>query len=373
MKLFNEYITEASSLEDDHLGHLTHAKDIAHEEPKHAQQAHDLIHEFHKFRQGKPSKVGASLKIDGGSSIHIIHDSKGVGVSDKHRYKRGVVARSEEEIDQHFGHQPAYAAALKHVLKNGEHLVNKGHHIQGDLLHSPEEPAKKSGPEHIAVTPNRITYRARTTAPVGIAVHTEYKDGKAHAVSDNALKHTSQVFVPQHKIDSKEHHYSEHDQKATETHLAAAKALLKDHSSEHLTPEHQKHFTVYLNRSTRTDTPPSVEGYKKHLHSEGEKAANKLKTDAGKEKKRKEYESLAKHVDKNAHHFQRSIDIRHHLGQATEHALKGIEHKDMETKIDGKKSPGEGVVIHRAGRPVAKLVPKEVSKALLNNPRFGRG
>ena len=67
------------------------------------------------------------------------------------------------------------------------------------------------------------------------------------------------------------------------------------------------------------------------------------------------------------------MDIHHHLEQATEHVLKGVHHPDMETSIDGKKSAGEGVVLQKGGRPVAKLVPRKVSTAILNNPRFGRG
>jgi hypothetical protein len=48
----------------------------------------------------------------------------------------------------------------------------------------------------------------------------------------------------------------------------------------------------------------------------------------------------------------------------------------METSIDGKKSPGEGIVLQKKHngklRPVSKLVPVKVSNAILNNPRFAK-
>jgi len=373
MLTFQSFITEVkavgTSIESEQLGHLTHAKAIEHESPQHHMLGHDLIRQFHNARMGKSNPVKASLKTDGGASIHIIHDEKGVGVSDKHRFVRGVVARTPEEIDKHFGHAPGYAAALKHVLTHGHEVVNKGHHVQGDMLYTPSDETTKRG-EHTSMTPNRITYKAKTKAPLGIALHTEYKDGKAQALSKGATKKSPNIFTPEHEYHPEPSTYSEKDRAATEHHLNAAKALLTGHTSKHLTPEHQMHFATYINRTTRKGETPSVNGYKKHLEGEGTKAAGKVKTPAAKERKVAEHASLISHVDKNASHFQRSLDIHHHLEQATEHVLKGVEHPDMQTHIDGKKSAGEGIVLQKAGRPIAKLVPKTVSNAILNNTRF---
>lgn len=376
MYSFIQYLTEASSVDDEMLGHLTHTKDIPHEEAKHADKAVDLIHQFHKLRQGQSSSVTASLKHDGGSSVHVMHDDKGIGVSDKHRMARGVVARTPEDVDKHFGHAPGYAQAMKHLLSHGKEFVNKGHHVQGDLLFTPSDKPKRSG-EHTSYTPNRITYKAKTKAPLGIAVHTEVTNGVAHGLTKNALKHSEHVFVPHEEYKPEPSTYSHEDRKATETHLNAAKALMKNHSTEHLAPEHVPQFTTYLNRTTRKGTAASVEGYKQHLESEGKKAAGKLKTEAGQSKTMGKFNSMIKHVEKNAPHFQRSLDIRHHLSQATEHVLKGVSHPDLKTSIDNKESAGEGVVLRQKDssgkqRPVSKLVPQKVSNAILNNPRFPR-
>ena len=380
MLKFSEYLFE-SSVDDEMLGHLTHTKDLPHEAPQHGHTAIDLIHDFHQHRMGQKTKTGASLKTDGGASVHLVHDEHGVGVSDKHRIARGVIARTPEEVDKHFGHAPEYAHSLKHLLAHGHEVVAKGHHIQGDLMHTPGDPQSSQHGEHTTTTPNRITYKAKTKAPLGYAVHTEVSKGVAHAPSKGAVKTGSKnVFVPTANYDKPNPStYSAADRAATEHHLGKARELMSKHTTAHLTPEHVNpksggHFTTYLNRTTRRGEEASVAGYKAHLKSEGEKAAGKLKTAAGQEKTRAKFAALSSHVDANHEHFQRSLDIRHHLGQATEHVLKGVEHPDMQTSIDGKKSQGEGIVLQRKiggkMRPVSKLVPRKVSHAILNNPRF---
>ena len=382
MLKFVEFLNEATSVDDEMLGHLTHTKDLPHEAPQHGHTAIDLIHNFHKMRQGQSSNVGASLKTDGGASVHVVHDAKGVGVSDKHRIARGVVARTPEEVDKHFGHQPQYAASLKHLLAHGHEFVGKGHHVQGDLMHTPGDPQSSHAKGVTTTTPNRITYKAKTSAPVGFAAHTEVTKGVAHAPTKGALKKSKNVFVPEPNYKPDPSTYSAEDRAKVEHHLGKARELMSAHSTHHLTPEHIDpkkggHFTTYLNRTTRRGEDASVEGYKSHLKAEGEKAASKLKTAAGQEKARAKFAGHIAHVDQHAEHFQRSLDIRHHLGKATEHVLRGVSHPDMETSIDGKKSQGEGIVLQKkdkAGkmRPVSKLVPVKVSNAILNNPRFAK-
>lgn len=381
MKRFSEYLTEmASSVEEEALGHLTHAKDIAHEDPAYGQYALKLLHDFHKHRMGKtPAGFGASLKHDGGASVIVKNDVNGVAVTDKHRAMRGVEARTPADIKKHFGKHPGYAAALQHLLAHGGELVSPGKTIQGDLLFTPKDKttARKRGGV-VEYTPNRIAYRAKTNASIGLAAHTEYTDGIAHALSPDALRPTSNIFVPAHDYSRPDPgSYSKEDRKAAEGHIAAASKLLSQHTTEHLTPNHIAQFTIYNNRSARAATPPTVEGYMSHLAGERDRAAKKLKTDKGKNRVRATYNDMIQHVANNKEHFDRSLAIRHHMEQATEHLLNGISHPDLETRVDKKRTPGEGVVLQRQDtnglmRPVGKLVPMGIQYALGNNPRFPR-
>lgn len=381
MLSLKSYLTEAktkTSVDAALLSHLTHAKDLPHELPGPGHEhGVNLIHEFHKLRTGQPTSIVATHKVDGGASVVVGHDKEGTFVSDKHRHARGVVARNEEDIDKHFGHAPSYAASMKHVLAHAHHIVNPGHTVQGDLLFTEHDKGIRKGGS-VTAHANRIQYGIKTPAKMGIAVHTQITDGIAHKPSKGAISHHPEVFKPNLDFDPGKHAYAQKDRKATEMHLQKAKELISknpDHS--HLTEEHQTHFTTYMNRSTRKGTTPSVEGYKAHLEEEGVKKAGTVKTEAAKATHLNKFKSMAEHVEKNRGAFENTLAINHHLSQATEHVLKGIKHTDMTTKIDNKPSDTEGIVLvkrdeQKRQRPVAKLVPKEVSKAILNNPRFGR-
>lgn len=381
MLSLKSYLTEArqkTSVDAALLTHLTHAKDLPHELPGPGHEhGVNLIHEFHKLRTGQPTSIVATHKVDGGASVVVGHDKQGPFVSDKHRHTRGVVARTHEEIDQHFGHSPEYAASLKNVLDHAHHIVNPGHTVQGDLLFTEHDKGIRKGGT-VTAHANRIQYGIKTPAKVGIAVHTEITNGVAHKPSKGAISSHPEVFKPDLEFHPNKHPYSEKDRKMTEQHLSAAKELINknpDHS--HLTDEHQQHFTIYMNRTTRKGTSPSVEGYKSHLEEEGIKKAGTVKTAAAKATHINKFKSLADQVEKNRDAFENTIKINHHLSQATEHVLKGIKHSDMTTKIDGKSSDTEGVVLLKRDqqkrlRPVAKLVPKEVSHQILNNPRFAK-
>lgn len=370
--------TGASSVEEELLGHLTHAKDVGHEDPQHASMALDMMEEFHKMRQGLPSTAQPSLKHDGGSSVHIIRDKRGrLGVSDKHRFARGVVAYTPEDIDKHFGHQPSYAQALKHLLTHGRDIVGRGTHLQGDLLWTPGDPQARQRAGRTKYTPNRLTYEGQSKAPIGLAIHTQITNGVAHSPNPGSIGSSDKIFVPQYQYQPDPHNYSEEARNAVEHHLSKAREILQDHDTSHLTPDHIYNFTIYNNRATRRGETPSLEGYIRHLKDEGEKAASKMKTPIGQERKRGFFQNLARHAMENKEGFGRSIALRDHLQRATDYLVGGIEHPDLKTTLDGKPSLGEGLVLGRKDgkgliRPALKLVHSGIQRALGNNPRFGR-
>lgn len=378
LKVYLQEAKTKTSVDAELLSHLTHAKDLPHELPGPGHEhGVNLIHEFHKLRTGQPGSVVATHKVDGGASVVVGHDEKGPFVSDKHRHARGAVARTPEEVDEHFGHAPSYAADLKNVLEHAHHIVNKGHTVQGDLLFTEHSKDQRKGPT-VTAHANRLQYKIKTPAKMGIAIHTEISNGIAHKPTKNAIASHPEVFKPNLDFDASKHTYKPADRKMTEQHLESAKKLIgANPDTSHLTEEHQKHFTVYMNRSTKNSKIPSVEGYKTHLHDEGIKKADTVKTANAKAAHIEKFKSLAHQVDQNKDKFENTIKINHHLSLATEHVLKGIKHPDMETSIDNKPSDTEGIVLlkkdqQRRLRPVAKLVPKEVSHKILNNPRFAK-
>lgn len=379
-ELEENYITEArqatTSVDEDLLGHLTHTRDLPHEAPQHAQTAIELLQQFHNLRSGLPSTITASYKHDGGASIHIINQNGRIGVSDKHRFKRGVIAWSPEEIDQHFGHIPEYAAGLKHIWANGQNIVGRNRHVQSDTYWFPNDTHREMG-GMTTFTANRITGKVRSKAPVGLAIHSEITNGVAHVPTKGAILSHPSIFVAQNDFKPDPHNYDLESRNAVQHHLQAAKDLLQDHDTSHLTPEHIQHFTTYMNRTLRGGTEPSLKGYLKHLQQTQQVEVGKRKSPVGQQRISSFYDNMMQHVRDNSDGFQRSLQLRHHLSQATEALLKNLRHPDIETSIDGVASPGEGVVLAQKdkqgkSRPVSKLVSRPVSQKILNNPRFAK-
>lgn len=379
LKIEEQYIIEArrggTSVNNELLGHLSHVKDIPHEDAAHTQTALNLLEQFHKLRQGLPSSISASLKHDGGASVHIVNNNGRIGVSDKWRIDRGEIAYTPEDIDKHFGHAPEYAASLKHLLIHGAEIASRGEHLQGDLLYTPHDTHRREMGGITTYTSNRITYRGKTKAPLGIALHTKVVNGIAQTLTGR--RGSKNIFVPEYQYKPDPHNYSLESRNAVDYHIRKARELLADHNPSHLTPEHKERYATYINSTVKRGTHPTIKGYIKFLQQQGATEVGKLKSDAGRQRKQQYYQSLMNHVQTNAEGFNRSMQIREHLQAATDHALNGLQHPDLQTSIDGIKSRGEGVVLamkdkEGRSRPVSKLVPTEVQRTLLNNPRFGR-
>jgi hypothetical protein len=359
------------------LDHLPHCKNIFHEaESQNEDLGHNLIWIFHNIRQGKKNQIldkyRASLKVDGRASIHLIHDNFGVGISDKHRFKRGIIARNINDIDKHFGHEPEYADHLKSVFPHTKEIVNAGYHVQGDLLYTQLVHIDKKN-DHIEVTPNMITYSIKTGASMGIAVHSEIKGNKSYILYKEALKRSSNIFVPKIEYDDSVCTYSKPDCAAVEKNLKLANKIIQNHTNTYLTPRHKHYFTLYINKTNRTKEKCSINGYMQYLEMVREKHIEKIKSHAGKEKaKRYHFSEIELYLQENLEHFQKSIDLHRYLEDATEHVLNGIQHHDMITSINGEKSQGEGIVLYYNNKPISKLVSKTISNVILNNNRYNK-
>lgn len=379
-----EQVLFESSVDEEALTHLTHARELHRVAPQHQNKSVDLIRQFHNLRQGKSSTVSASHKFDGGASIIVGHGE----VSDKHRAARNVYAKTPKEVDEHFGHAPEYADHLKNILSQSKDLVAKGKRVQGDFLFRKGTRKTTSIGPKVSSKENKIKYEMHTPASVGIAFHHEITHGVAHGISPGTVHGNKNVFVPKHEYTPDPKTYSSEDRKAVEHHLHQAQKLIDQHTTTHLTSSHigeknkPGHLHMYVNSTVRNGTEPSVSGYEKHLKERGVTEASRLSTRAGQNRRMAHFDSLVKHVEQNKKHFQRTFDVEHHLNQATEHVLKGISHPDVKPTIDGKHEPaGEGIVLsqkdkqHRL-RPMVKLVRRSVSQKLLDPlhkmQRFGK-
>jgi len=391
--LKEEFIIEAAT-DTGKLKHLDHVEDHAHnsgdEGFHHAFHSLEHTHDLIKGKKKDGSSVTA--KYDGAPSIVFGHHPKTgkffVGTKSVFN-KDPKINHTEEDIDKNHGHAPGLAAKLKHALKHLPKVTPKGKVYQGDLMHSgvksksnPEGDVEhKEGKYHFK--PNTISYSTKkdsdhgkkiASSKIGVVPHTEYKGKdlesmKAHFNADvSQMKSHKDVHVisPHHDMSKVKH--SEENQKGYEHHMKKATEhfnKIEDGHHEAIGAHaHNTHINTYINKTVREGSKPSVNGYKDHVKDHYQKKADKVKTDAAKEKHIGVGKEHTDHVDANKKHFQRAFDIHHHLQSAKNHLVKSLStHQDFDHHIGGVKSKGEGFVVSKDNKP-SKLVDRaEFSRA----------
>ena len=226
-------------------------------------------------------------------------------------------------------------------------------------MHSGDTEEKKGG--KVSFKPNTITYTAtgdrakeHKDAKLGVVTHTKY-EGKDMA-SMKATPNVKDSDFGTHKDVA--HHTAEHDtskityppnaQHNFQSHMDAAKQIHDKHGKEmyKATEMHRgenTHMTTYINSTVKNDEKPSAEGFQKHITSQGEKAAAKVKTEKSQAAKRAEHASHVEHVEANKEHYENLFQMHHHLQQAKNTLVKHLETHEggYEHRINGVKSKPE--------------------------------
>lgn len=361
MLKFKSYLNEGyestvlTHLEHPHHLHIQHGKTGF-------SAAKKFLNKTHHALSGKSHDMHISRKVDGGVSVIVGHDEKGVHVSTKSGFNvNPKINRSHADIERNHGHSAGLVKTLKHVHDNAHKFVNKGHTVQGDLLYTKADaPKHKSGITHY--TPNALPmHHEGKPKNIAIALHTHYKNGKAHAgVPSNAVKSHPDVHLHDTSFKPTSSKYTQEHRKQFQHHMAKAEEHHKKVGNyTHLNDTHKLHMQTYLNQTVRDKSTPNVDAYKKHLQNYGVKAASKVKTDAAKQRHINTWNSHADHVEKHRDHFHNTFKVHDHLKHAKDAVIKGHMHPS-----------DEGLVVAH-GKGKVKLVPSHVSHALLTNTRFG--
>ena len=232
--------------------------------------------------------------------------------------------------------------------------------VQGDIMHGGYGDGLEEKGDKIKFKPNTIEYGLDKNSPegkkaskskIGVAIHTVYKNGVAKPISDadrSRLKEHPDV----HNISTKTEitpTYSAADKKKVKRHLDAAKKahIELGHEGYTAVEPHGQHLETYLNQTVRKGTKPNVDEFKKYLHDKGEKEASKVSTEKSKEAKRSAIRNIIQHVSNNAHHFTNSLNISHHLQQATNHLSKVLGSSSQYSHhIDDTEAGPEGHVLY---------------------------
>lgn len=388
MITFKQLITEATS--EDKLTHLEHAEDhVLNAGAAGFEHANKTLTGIHNALQGKASNVSISTKYDGSPSIVFgRHPETGkFFVASKSAFnKNPKINYSEKDIEENHGHAPGLVQKLKAALKHLPKVTpNKGV-FQGDIMHSgvksKDNPhgdvTLSKGQAHF--TPNTITYSTHKpdeaedvkNSKFGVAVHTSYSGDSFNTMkakyNSNAegFSHHPDVHMVDTTHETSKTKYKPEQAAEFEQHMKQASALHKKLSKGGYAAAeaHTDHLKTYINKTVRTGEKPSVEGYKDHVTLHHTKAADKLKTEAGKNKALGAGKELTGQIDAQSEHFGNLLQLHHHLQSAKNvlaHALSS--HTSHTHSINGRETKPEGHVAVIDNRPTKIVDREEFSKA----------
>ena len=390
MITLTQLIVESTASEEK-LTHLEHAED----HPINAgaqgyEHAKRTLTSVHNALLGGKSDATLSTKFDGSPSIVFGHNPENgkFFVASKSAFnKKPKINYTEEDVDQNHGHAPGLAEKLKIALKHLPKVSPKEGVFQGDVMHSGGTQGDVQMHDGKAsFTPNTITYT--TTKPgegeqaakskIGVAVHTAYHGPsfaglKAMYNSGNDLLNEHPDV---HLLDTSYHPdkatYSDADRQQFEQQMEGAAEhhkQLKGAGYKALA-SHTDNLKTYINRTVRENTFPNVEGYKQHVQELHAKEADKLKTEASKNKKIQAGNDMAADVDKNAKHFEAAFNLHRHLQNAKDALGRALStHSEYDHTIGSQKVKPEGYVAVINNRPTKIVDRAEFSRLNFENSR----
>ena len=154
-----------------------------------------------------------------------------------------------------------------------------------------------------------------------------------------------------------------------EHHMAAAKELhdKQPHDFHDIVNKHSEHVSTYINKTVRDDSKPSTKGLRSHIAERMGKEVDKVSTPKAKAQKTENMNNALKHHDDNEQHFANALKIHHHIQQAKNILVHGLnkanKHGGMEHHIDDKETHPEGYVAHHSGASIKLVDRAEFSKA----------
>ncbi len=375
---FNNFLTEETdeSGSGKKLKHLTHLEDMPiHGGHEGVSVAGEMLDNAHKALLGKKTETHISTKYDGAPSIVFgYHPKNGrFFVASKSAFnKTPKINYTDKDIDDNHGHAPGLAEKLKHALQHLPKIAPKNGVYQGDVMHSgKKDVTSDKGQFHFQ--PNTVKYsvdrdthhgQAIRHAKFGLVVHTKYKgknledmEATPHVDRENFSHHPDVHNIdPTVKFDSSK--YTPDKQKEFMNHMENAKKTYSKMKPEAFDAikSHEADLEGHVNDMVRKDGKPSHEGYMNHITTKHQKEIDKLKTEAGKEKKRQALAKKLQHVQDNKEHFNKVLELHHHLQKAKDTLTSVMsQHSDFEHSIAGQKTGPEGFVAHNKGS-MAKFV-----------------
>ena len=385
MLKFKSFLVE--EVEGEKLKHITHAEDRPLQDGGEGfKHAHGALMQAHNHIKAGDHSSSLTMKYDGSPAVVFGHhpETGKFFVASKSAFnKNPKINYTHKDIEKNHGHAPGLMDKLHDSLNHLKKIAPKSGVYQGDLMFSGED--KKESKKGVSFTPNTITYTAKgeqaekvRNAKLGVIVHTQYHGDNIqsmhadpHPDMHNFSNHPD-VWHKSANHDTKQVHYSSHDQKEFLDHLKAAKDLHDKHGKTMYaaTVPHRGvggHLETYINHTVRTDEVPNSKGLISHIEGKYKKASEKLKTPAAQARKNTESQQHTNHIKNNSEHYENLLKMHHHLQQAKNKLVDVLNQHEggLEHHIDNKRTNPEGFVVNHAGQPTKLVNRAEFSKANL--------
>ena len=379
---FKSFLLEAAPSEEK-LEHLEHVEDHhinAGEEG--FQHAFNTLHQTHQLLTGNKSEASVSTKFDGSPSIVFgYHPENGkFFVASKSAFNATPKLNyTPEDIEKNHGHAPGLVSKLKAALQHLPKVTPKKGVYQGDIMYDKDEGDVKDEGGKFHFKSNTLTYSIPKThdegkkiesSKFGVAVHTAYhgdtfKNMKAEYNADTSnFRHHPDVHLLSTEVNINQIKYSPEQQALYKEHMANAVTTynaMKNH--KHLNDEITSHLKEYINKTVKTSTNPTVEGFKQHIVDYYNKKASSLKTQAGKQGKIQKGANHISHIIKNENAFSQTLELHRHL-QAAKNVLNNAlsSAPTYEHRVGKQKVKPEGHVVVINNRPSKFVDRDEFSK-----------
>lgn len=386
MKSFIDFLKEEAEAEGSKLKHIHHAEDrpLMHGSSG-FEHTHEALTKAHEHMKAGKKSSDLTMKYDGSPSVvygHHPENGKFFVASKSAFNKNPKLNYSHEDIQKNHGHAPGLVTKLSAALEHLPKIAPKKGVYQGDIMHSGDVEKKKDG---VSFKPNTITYtakgdqaKAHEKAKLGVVTHTKY-EGKTMSsmqatphVSDKEFGHHEDVAHHTAEHDTSKVNYPEKAQQEFKSHMDAAKKIHDKHGTEmydaaKMHRGENTHLTTYINSTVRTGETPSSAGFQKHIQTQGEKAAAKVKTERSKSAKVAEHQDHITHVEQNKKHYDNLFKMHSHLQQAKNTLVKHLETHEggYQHHINGTESKPEGFVVNHRDEPTKLVNRAEFAKANL--------
>ena len=387
-----ELLEEELLLEQDEsrLVHLEHAEDhhinAGDDGFKHA---FNTLHQTHQLLTKQKSNATVTTKYDGSPSTvfgHHPENGKFFVASKSAFNKNPKINYTHEDIEKNHGHAPGLVSKLKAALDHLPKVTKPGKVYQGDFMyHKDDGDVRDEGGKH-HFTPNTITYstpknsdhgKKISKAKMGMAVYTSYSGDNLEnmKVNYNHLptdfgKHDD-VHIINPGIDHQKVKYEGKAQDEFLSHMRSATDLGTKMKHDHMIDDHPAMLKTHINKTIRDGTKPSLDGLKEHITNHHQKKADKVKSDAAKEKHLGKGRSMVAHIDNNSEHFNNTLELHKHIQNAKNVLVKALSsHNQFDHHVNGQPVKPEGAVAVINNRPT-KLNDREEFNRL--NFQTGQG